>query len=290
MNVTDGKVIRLLVEDEPMDLRYGQDRRTRAGAGLPLRHAAPAHRVDLADGQERAGQLERLVSFTQRPIAAIRYEVEPIDDDMRWSLQSDLLANEPVPARRQRSPPRRRARRAADRGPRTQPRCSARCSCTTPAQSGLRVAAGMDHEVHYPAARTAAMRADEDLGPDDGRRNVPSGERLALIKYVAYGWSADGPVPALRAQVDAALAVAKQTGWDALVHEQREYLDDFWHDADVEIDGDPELQQAVRFAMFHVLQAGARGRDPGDPRQGPDRHRATTATRSGTPRRSCCRC
>ncbi|GGN50622.1 trehalose/maltose hydrolase-like predicted phosphorylase [Actinoplanes campanulatus] len=36
------------------------------------------------------------------------------------------------------------------------------------------------------------------------------------------------------------------------------YLDTFWDGADVEIDGDAEVQQAVRFGMFHVLQAGAR--------------------------------
>jgi alpha,alpha-trehalose phosphorylase len=39
---------------------------------------------------------------------------------------------------------------------------------------------------------------------------------------------------------------------------QRAYLDQFWDRADVELDGDMELQQAVRFALFHTLQAGAR--------------------------------
>src|SRR5262249_49683798 len=38
----------------------------------------------------------------------------------------------------------------------------------------------------------------------------------------------------------------------------RSYLDEFWDCADVEVDGDAEVQQAVRFGMFHVLQAGAR--------------------------------
>ncbi len=44
-----------------------------------------------------------------------------------------------------------------------------------------------------------------------------------------------------------------------LLAEQREYLDKFWERADVEVEGDAELQQAVRFALFHTLQAGARG-------------------------------
>jgi alpha,alpha-trehalose phosphorylase len=43
-----------------------------------------------------------------------------------------------------------------------------------------------------------------------------------------------------------------------MVSEQRAYLDDFWERADVELEGDVEIQQAVRFALFHSLQAGAR--------------------------------
>ena len=62
----------------------------------------------------------------------------------------------------------------------------------------------------------------------------------------------------MRDQVDAAVASARRTGWDELVSDQRDFLERFWKRADVEIDGDGELQQAVRFALFHALQAGAR--------------------------------
>jgi len=78
------------------------------------------------------------------------------------------------------------------------------------------------------------------------------------VKLLAYGWSSQRSLPALRDQVDAALAAAKRTGWDGLCGEQREYLDDVWERADIELEGDPALQQAVRFALFHVIQAGAR--------------------------------
>jgi len=65
-------------------------------------------------------------------------------------------------------------------------------------------------------------------------------------------------MPAVRDQVIAALAEARHTGWDGLLAAQRAYLDDFWERADVELEGDTELQQAVRFALFHTLQSGAR--------------------------------
>src|SRR5581483_7543068 len=58
------------------------------------------------------------------------------------------------------------------------------------------------------------------------------------------------------------------TGWDGLVAAQRAYLDDFWDRADVELEGDAELQQAVRFALFHTLQAGARAERRAIPAKG----------------------
>jgi alpha,alpha-trehalose phosphorylase len=79
-----------------------------------------------------------------------------------------------------------------------------------------------------------------------------------VVKFLAYGWSSQRSQPAVRDEVVAALAEARHTGWDGLLEAQRSYLDDFWARADVELDGDTELQQAVRFALFHVLQAGAR--------------------------------
>ena len=97
VNVTDGKIIRLLVEDEPMDLRYGRteehertlDFRTGTLRRSTLWTSPTGHTVRIKS--------ERLVSFTKRTIAAIHYEVEPIGEDMKLVLQSDLLANEPVP-------------------------------------------------------------------------------------------------------------------------------------------------------------------------------------------------
>ena len=90
---------------------------------------------------------------------------------------------------------------------------------------------------------------------------MPLGEKLEIIKYVGYGWSSTRSRPAVHDQVAAALALARLTGWDQLLAEQRAFLDDFWAGADVEVTGDPEIQQAVRFALFQVLQSGARAEE-----------------------------
>jgi alpha,alpha-trehalose phosphorylase len=94
------------------------------------------------------------------------------------------------------------------------------------------------------------------------------GQTLRIVKFLAYGWSSQRSLPAVRDQVDAALAAAKRTGWDGLRSSQRDYLDDVWARADVELDGDPALQQAVRFALFQVVQAGARAERRAIPAKG----------------------
>ena len=99
VNVTNGKLIRLLVDDEPFDVRYGElvsHRRT-----LDLRAGVLRREVHWRSpaGREIEVRSVRLVSFVHRSVAAIRYEVKPLDGETRIVVQSELVANEDVPAR-----------------------------------------------------------------------------------------------------------------------------------------------------------------------------------------------
>jgi alpha,alpha-trehalose phosphorylase len=135
-------------------------------------------------------------------------------------------------------------------------------------RSGLRLAAAMFHEV----TGSEHMHTSSESSPDVVRSlytdTIEPGQKLRLVKYVAYGWSETRTLPALRDQVAAALFAAKNAGWDGLLAEQRAYLDDFWARADVEVEGDSELQQAVRFALFQVLSSAARAEGRGIPSKG----------------------
>src|ERR1700754_4385522 len=76
INVTNGKVIRLLVDDEPFDVRYG--RLVRHERVLDLREGVLRRAVEWVSpaGQAVRVRSTRLVSLVQRSIAAILYEVE----------------------------------------------------------------------------------------------------------------------------------------------------------------------------------------------------------------------
>lgn len=51
---------------------------------------------------------------------------------------------------------------------------------------------------------------------------------------------------------------AKNKGYKAIAEEQSDFLSDFWGKADVEIKGDPSLQQGIRYNIFNLLQAAGR--------------------------------
>src|SRR5579884_655052 len=135
-------------------------------------------------------------------------------------------------------------------------------------ESGLRVAAAMDHLVQGPEGTETRGESEPDLARLTVAAVLERGQCLRLIKFLAYGWSAQRSLPAIRDQVEGALAMARHRGWEGLLADQRAYLDDFWRRADVEIEGDPELQHAVRFALFQVLQAGARAERRAIPAKG----------------------
>ena len=257
VNVTDGKVIRLLIADEPFDVRYGELRRHERV--LDLRGGVLHRRVDWVSPTGRPVRIAstRLVSFTQRSVAAILYEVEPRDRSTPVVLQSELIANQPLP--RPEGDPRASAVLSS---PLRQEMCVARDTRAvlvhSTKASGLRMAAAIEHVIDGPPGTETRSETFEDLGRVTVTADVGPGRPLRLLKFVAYGWSSRRSVPALRDQVAAALRASEHTGWEGLLAEQRAYLDEFWERADVELDGDPELQQAVRFGLFHVLQAGAR--------------------------------
>jgi alpha,alpha-trehalose phosphorylase len=268
VNVTDGKLIRLHVGDSPFDLRYGKVQAHERV--LDLRAGVLERRTDWTapNGSSVRVTSRRLVSFAERVLAAISYEVEPLDDDGFYvALQSDLLANEgAVQATNDPRDPTPLLRPLQCELADLRDRRAVLVHRTT--RSGLRVVAAMDHLLDLPDGAVTTMESAEDLARMTVTCELRPGQRLRLVKLLAYSWSSRRSPAALRDQADAALGVARLAGWDGLAARQRRYLDRFWERSDVEVEGDPALQQAIRVSMFHVLQAGARTESQAIPAKG----------------------
>ncbi|HZD98451.1 MAG TPA: family 65 glycosyl hydrolase, partial [Micromonosporaceae bacterium] len=267
VNVANGKVIRLLVDDEPFDVRYGSlehhERVLDMRAGTLSRHAmwtSPA-------GRQIEVRTTRMVSFTERAMAAMCYEVTPVDGRVQVVLQSDLVVNEPMPER----PNDPRASGSIDAPFVPELNGSTRLRAVmvhSTRRSGLRVGAGMDHIIEGPPDLQTETVSHPMLGRVTVTVALDPGQTLRITKFLAYGWSAQRSLPAIEAQVEAALTAAVAIGWAGLLRKQRDFLDVYWSRADVHIDGDDDVQQAVRFGLFHVLQATCRAERRAIPAKG----------------------
>ncbi|HTR69556.1 MAG TPA: glycoside hydrolase family 65 protein [Mycobacteriales bacterium] len=257
VNVTDGKLIRVLVNDEPLDVRYGELREHERV--LDFRAGTLTRSLDWESpaGQRVRVRSRRLVSFVQRAVAAIEYTVEPVECAARFVIQSELVANEELP--RMKSDPRVSA--ILDNplvGVEHSLQDNGGILLHHTRTSDLSMAAGMDHIIDGHGRLEIDLDSREDWVRTTVVAHLKPGERLRIVKLLAYGWSSLRSRQSLRDQVAAALSSARYSGFEGLLAEQRTFLDDFWAFADVEVEGDAEIQQAVRFGLFHVLQAGAR--------------------------------
>ena len=209
----------------------------------------------------------RLVSLTRRSILAIRYRVTAVDEPVRVVVQSLLVANEPVPTSS--GDPRGGAGidRPLEAVLHEADGTRAHLVHRTKA-SGLNMAAAMSHVIDCERACVTETVDMDDWARFTAATSLEPGEVFEMTKLVGYGWSAQRSVPALRDQVDAAMLSASHAGWDKLLGEQEQHFADFWDGADVEIDGSPEIQRAVRFGIFHAYQAGARAEQRAIPAKG----------------------
>ncbi|HEX2258639.1 MAG TPA: family 65 glycosyl hydrolase, partial [Actinomycetota bacterium] len=209
INVTNGKLIRLLVDDEPFDVRYGTLRSHERVLDLQAGHLHRSVVWVSPAGLATNITSTRLVSFTQRAVAAISYEVQPLNKRARVVIQSELVANEPLPSLR-------RDPRVAEvlESPlvseyyTTWELGAALVHRTKLSKLGVAVA--MDHLVEGDEVQVIG-----DVGPDMGQITVTTvlepGQRLRVVKFLAYGWSGVRSRQALFDQVTAALTAARHT-------------------------------------------------------------------------------
>ena len=258
LNVTNGKVIRLYVEEEEFSLFSGEvleyQRVLRLKTGLLERTIlwrSPA-------GREVKIEITRLVTFQNKHLTAIRYVVTPLNFSGKIRLVSAL--NGDVTNLTTGTDPRLgsglQGRVLSIEDQIVEESFGALRQRTQ--HSGLALVCAMknhietDSEYHVESNVTdATVNAAYTVKAE---QRVP----IQFYKYIAYVTSQDyDPTELLKKATDVVIR-AEEQGFEKLQSEQADYLADFWDDADIVIKGDALLQQGVRFNMFQLLQSVGR--------------------------------
>jgi alpha,alpha-trehalose phosphorylase len=220
----------------------------------------------------------RLISLASRHVAAISYRVTLLNAAASLVISSEMAADEPSAYTGGNDP--RQVRVFAGRvlHPRTSYAKDRRLVlCHATEKSRLVLACVTDSAIDTLCPYTYKVAHTEDFGQVaftiEARPNCP----IHLTKYMVYHTSQTASVEELCGRAEWTADRIVNQGFDRLLASQEQYMDDFWRSSDVRVRdirddrtkrSTVEIQQAIRFNLFHILQASARAEDAGVPAKG----------------------
>ncbi len=268
VNAPDATLIRLYVDDEPFDLARATlvdyERALDMRTGLLERDVT----WETGSGKRIRVHSRRLVSFEHRHVAAVSYEVTLLNAAAPIVISSELrYEDEPRPLEGDPRGSRAFAGRVLlPQGSRASGGMAILMAKTR--TSRMTLACGMDHQIETDGSYDLKNLSSDERGRVVISVHGSAGHTVRLTKLLTYHSSSHDPVEELAERAERALNRACSLGFDGLAAGQQVYLGKFWDRADVEIRGDVELQQVMRFNLFHIYQASARADGMGVPAKG----------------------
>ncbi|MBW4443613.1 MAG: glycoside hydrolase family 65 protein [Plectolyngbya sp. WJT66-NPBG17] len=280
VNVTDSKLIKLYVDDELFYLPTANLLKFERALDMQTGTLDREIVWETPAGKQVLIRSRRLVSFAQRHVAAISYEVTLLNAEASIVISSEVRY-EPEGGEGSSDP--RLAKIFKERVllPQQHEKRDRRLILSHMTRnSGMSIACGVDHQFESACESFYSSECFEDNGKVVFSIAGKPGETIRLTKLMTYHHSERWSSRELCDRAERTLDRTMKQGFDALLTSQREYLDDFWYRSDIEIDGEPErpdetpelLQQVLRFNLFHILQASARSEDVGIPAKGLTSH------------------
>jgi alpha,alpha-trehalose phosphorylase len=267
--VPDGTLIKLYVDDEPFDVSRAI--RHRSERVLDMRTGMLEREVvwERADGRRLALRSKRLVSLEHRHVVAMSYEVEVLDEPATLTIASEIVPTHHKGPSDHGDP--RRSRTLDEDVMHSvlhQLDGQRALLALQTVNSGMAVACGMEHIVDTAFGWTERLEGEDDWARQIFLVDAEPGRPFRIVKMLAYHASGTSTATELAFRVRQSLDGAIHAGWEQLVAVQRERMADFWRRTGVDIEGAPELEQAVRFNLFQVHQASARCDGHGVPSKG----------------------
>jgi len=278
LGVTDSKTVKLFVDDEPFWLPNANllsyDRRLNMKSGTLDREVL----WETPAGKQVLITSRRLVSFANRHVAAISYRVTLLNATASVVISSETAANEPSAHTEANDPRQTRvfAERALNhRAGYAKDRRIVLCHETE--KSRLTLTCATDHSLETSCAHACKIACTEDFGQVAFTIDARPGCPIDLTKYIVYHTSQTASAEELCGRAEWTMDRVMSQGFQQLLASQEQYMDDFWRRSDVRVRdireertkrSTVEIQQAIRFNLFHILQASARAEDAGVPAKG----------------------
>ncbi|MBR0740355.1 glycoside hydrolase family 65 protein [Bradyrhizobium liaoningense] len=276
--VTDSKIIKLFVDDEPFWLPDAQllnyDRRLNMKAGTLDRTVL----WETPTGKHVSITSRRLVSFVNKHVAAISYRVTLVDAQAFVVISSEMATNKSSAHDNRNDPRLARALPGRVLQPQTNYSKDRRIVlCHATEKSRFMLACATDHNLVSSCPHSHKVVCTPDFGQVAYTIDAKPGCSIQLTKYLVYHTSQTATAEELCGRAEWTMDRIMVQGFDQLLASQERYMDDFWRRSDIGIKdisehrakrSTVEIQQAIRFNLFHILQASARAEETGVPAKG----------------------
>jgi alpha,alpha-trehalose phosphorylase len=271
LNVTDSKIIKLFVDYEPFGLDTASIRRYVRQLNMKSGTLDRDVVWETLSGKLVRIQSRRLVSFQQRHVAAISYEVTILNAAASVVISSEMLYRLAEEQRAAEDP--RQAKftgKVQPRASRARDRRIVLVHATE--RSQMILACGIDHDLDCDCPHDYKSDHTENYGQVVFTVKAEPGHTIHLTKYMVYHTSKTADADEIRRQADWTLDRVASEGFAKLLGDQEEYMREFWRRSDLQMSNvkaerarlsTVEVQQAIRLNLFHILQASARAEDNG---------------------------
>jgi alpha,alpha-trehalose phosphorylase len=149
--------------------------------------------------------------------------------------------------------------------------------CHATEKSGLMLTCGTDHVLESSCLHSYKAVSTPDFGQVVFTIDAKPGCPIQLTKYIVYHTSQTASAEELFGRAEWTMDRVVSQGFQQLLTCQEQYMDDFWRRSDIRLTdisqrrvrrSTVEIQQAIRFNLFHILQASARAEAAGVPAKG----------------------
>jgi alpha,alpha-trehalose phosphorylase len=272
LNVTDSKIIKLFVDDEPFDLATAGIRRYVRQLNMKSGTLDRDLVWETPSGKLVRIRSRRLISFRQRHVAAISYEVTILDEPAPVTISSEMLYQRPEEQTESSDP-----RQARFAGKFLHPRAGVAKDrrivlVHATERSQMMLACAIDHDLESKCPHSYKTDHNGNSGKVAFTIEAEAGEPIHLTKYMVYHTSKTADADQISRQAEWTLDRVTRQGFNPLLAEQEQYIEQFWRRSDVQVSNikaeraklsTVEVQQAIRLNLFHILQASARAENNG---------------------------
>ena len=149
--------------------------------------------------------------------------------------------------------------------------------CHATEQSRLTLTCAIDHALETSCPHADKVVHTGDFGQVAFTIEARIGCPIHLTKFMVYHTSDAASAEELCGRAEWTMDRVTGQGFEPLLVAQEQYMDDFWRRSDVRVRDirkdrakrtTVEVQQAIRFNLFHILQASARAEHAGVPAKG----------------------